>query len=121
MSPEPSINLKPSSPDALRLSELLADLILQNNPRNTSVNNGKRAASIQRWASDIDKLIRIDGQPPSIVERVIQWSQTDEFWRSNVLSGSTLRKQWDKLTAKMPRYSHQSATTPPRRRLEVAL
>lgn len=93
---------KSVSPDALRLSNMLADAILGNQPQNRSLNNGKRDSSVHAWAADIDKLIHIDKQPLSAVENVIRWSQTDGFWKSNILSGATLRRQWDKLTAKMP-------------------
>lgn len=103
-------NIKPSSCPkpkkqvsdvALRLSEILASMILKNFPNNRTVSNGSRDGSIQKWAVDIDKLIRVDGQTPEEVEQVIEWCQSDSFWKSNILSGSTLRKQWDKLTAKM--------------------
>lgn len=94
-------NIKPSSPESLRLSGLLAELILQNNAGNTQLNNGKRERTINRWAADIDKLMIIDGQTSGKVEAVIRWSQSDSFWKGNVLSGATLRKQWDKLIVRM--------------------
>jgi hypothetical protein len=100
---------KPVSPEACRLSEKLAGMILNNFPNNRTVNNGKRDGSIQKWAVDIDKLIRIDGQTPEEVEQVIEWCQSDSFWKPNILSGSTLRKQWDKLTAKMANEGSKSA------------
>jgi hypothetical protein len=97
-SPKPII---PVSPDALRLSNMLADGILKNNSQNISLTNGKRDGSVQKWAADIDKLTRLDKRPPTEIEKVILWSQSDEFWKNNILSGSTLRMQWDRLTAKM--------------------
>ncbi|HCE68402.1 MAG: hypothetical protein A2X82_20105 [Geobacteraceae bacterium GWC2_55_20] len=96
-SPKPK---KPVSDDAIRLSNLLADMIMGNNPQNRSVNNGKRDGSVQAWATDIDKIIRIDNQPPATIENVIRWSQTDTFWKVNILSGSKLREKWDQLSAK---------------------
>lgn len=94
-------NLKPSSPEALRLSGVLADMILKNNPGNTKLNNGKREATVARWAVDIDKLIRIDGKTAGEIERVIHWCQADSFWMTNILSGAKLREKWDQLTVKM--------------------
>jgi hypothetical protein len=91
---------KISSSEACRLSELLADLILQNNPGNTKLNNGKREATVSRWAADIDKLIRLDGQGVQEIEGVILWCQADDFWKSNILSGGKLRKQYDQLAVK---------------------
>jgi len=102
---KPSSSPKPQksvSPDALRLSNILADMILENQPQNRSLNNGKRGGSVQAWAADIDKLICIDKQSLSMIETVIRWSQTDVFWKSNILSGTTLRKQWDRLISKLP-------------------
>ncbi len=93
--------IKPSSPESLRLSGLLADLILQNNPANTQLSNGKRETTITKWAVDIDKLIRIDGQNVEKVEEVIRWCQANEFWKSNILSGSKLREKWDQLSLKV--------------------
>lgn len=105
-SPKPK---KPVSPDACRLSEKLAGMILNNFPNNRTVNNGKRDGSIQKWAVDIDKLIRIDGQTHEEVEQVIEWCQSDSFWKSNILSGSKLREKWDMLTARMASEGSKSA------------
>lgn len=96
------VKAKPlSSPEAFRLSGVLADMILKNNPGNTKLNNGKREATVARWVVDIDKLIRIDGRAPEEIERVIRWCQSDSFWKSNILSGAKLREKWDQLTVKM--------------------
>lgn len=97
-----NVKKKPtSSPDALRLSDLLGYLILENNPGNTALSNGKREATVTRWAADIDKLIRLDGKTPVEIERVIHWCQADSFWMTNILSGAKLREKWDQLTVKM--------------------
>lgn len=94
--------LKTSSPDALRLAEKLADLILENNPSG-SINllNGKKAATVQKWSSEIEKLNRLDKQDWAAIEKVIEWCQQDNFWKGNILSADKLRQQWPKLTAKM--------------------
>jgi hypothetical protein len=105
---------KTVSPDALRLSEILAEMILENNPQNRSVNNGKRRESVSKWATDIEKIIRIDNQQPGTIERVIRWSQSDSFWKVNILSGSKLREKWDQISAKaIPVNITQPATTLP--------
>lgn len=62
-------------------------------------------SQIQSWAADIEKLNRIDRQSWSDITAVLDFSQQDEFWSKNVLSGSTLRKQYDKLYLKMPKES----------------
>jgi len=93
---------KPST-DALRLSGLLADLIAGNNPKNRSVLPKAKEKSVRRWAVDIDRMLRLDEREPNEVEEVITWSQGDDFWSSNILSGSKLREQYDKLFVQMRR------------------
>jgi hypothetical protein len=89
---------KDPPPEALRLSGILSELVLINNPENRELQNGKREASEKRWAADIDKMQRIDGRTWENIEKCIRWSQCDDFWRANILSGSTLRKQYDKMS-----------------------
>ena len=55
---------------------------------------------LQKWASEIDKLIRIDKRTPEEIAKVIEFSQSDSFWKSNILSTATLRKQFPKLFLK---------------------
>lgn len=94
------VRSKPFSPEAVRLSGVLADMILKNNPGNTKLNNGKRESTVARWAADIDKLISIDGKTAGEIERVIRWCQQDPFWRTNILSGAKLREKFDQLVVK---------------------
>lgn len=56
---------------------------------------------IQRWAQDIDKLIRIDGQSPEDIKKVIEWVFNDPFWSTVVLSTANLRKNFPKLYPKV--------------------
>lgn len=84
--------------DAIRLSEYLKAAILKRDPSfsNTSTK------SINRWAVDIDKLMRIDGRPPQEIERVIDWCQSlGCFWGPNILSGKKLREKFDTLYGAM--------------------
>jgi len=52
---------------------------------------------LKAWSTDIEKLNRIDGYSWDIIEAVIKWCQKDNFWKTNIASGSTLRRQFDKL------------------------
>lgn len=55
-------------------------------------------ATLQKWAGDIDKIMRIDGRSFEEVEAVIRWCQTPGgFWVPNVLSGSKLREKFPTL------------------------
>lgn len=89
------------SSETLELTNLLADRILANNPKHRLLSNSNREATIQKWAESVDKLLRIDGQSFEDIKDVIAWCQKDSFWKLNILSGATLRKQWDYLYPKM--------------------
>lgn len=112
---------KPVSPDALRLSGMLADMILKNNPRHTKLSNGSRVKTVASWAKDIDKLLHIDKQTPEAVESIISQCQRDEFWRANILSGAKLREKWDTLVVKFSTVSQSSPPPSQERPLQVAL
>jgi len=88
------------SPDILRLSGLLAEKILTNNPKHTRLSNGRYQETVEKWADAIDKLHRIDQQSLEDISQVIEWCQSDLFWKGNILSGAKLRKQWDQLYPK---------------------
>jgi hypothetical protein len=67
----------------------------------------QKDTTITRWAKDIEKLLRIDKQDPSIIEEVIKKATHDDvFWGRNILSGDALRRNWDRLT-------HQFVTKKP--------
>jgi biotin operon repressor len=85
--------LRPNN-DALRLAELLLDLILARKP-------DFRKPNLQTWAKEIDKMIRLDSRTPQRIETVIRWCQGDAFWAGNILSTETLRRQFDRLEIKM--------------------
>ncbi|MDA8126073.1 MAG: hypothetical protein M0009_12895 [Deltaproteobacteria bacterium] len=78
----------------VRLSELLFEKILSRNPKHKKPN-------IQTWAKDVDQMIRIDHRTPEDIRRVIEWCQSDPFWKNNILSSAKLRKQFDQLLLKM--------------------
>ncbi len=66
--------------------------------------NGSRRPS--RGQANLDamrRLIDLDERTPAEVEAVIRWCQADEFWRSNILSAVTLRRQFDRLRLQMQR------------------
>lgn len=93
--PEPRTNRpkateeRPTSPEAANLCSLLADLI--------EANGSKRPTIAKAWLLEADRLFRLDKRPPDEVERVLRWSQADEFWRGNVLSMPTFRAKYDRL------------------------
>ena len=76
-------------PEAEGLCSLLADLVEEN--------GSKRPNVTRTWLVEADRIYRLDRRPPDEVERVLRWSQADGFWRANVLSIPTFRRQYDRL------------------------
>lgn len=60
-------------------------------------------AQKQKWADAFDKLNRIDGQDWELIAEVLEFSQTDDFWSRNILSGDKFRKQFFTLLSQMQR------------------
>lgn len=54
-----------------------------------------------RWADFIRLIRQRDGWPDAEIRRVFEWANKDPFWSANVLSPESLRRHWDKITAKM--------------------
>ena len=107
---ESKVNKKPSSSKVfdddspeITLANKLKDLILQNNPK------AKTPDDLQKWAHDIDKMIRIDGREFLEINRIIEFSQNDNFWMSNILSARKLREQYDQLYLQMKKRRPQEA------------
>lgn len=90
---------KNSSSDALRLSTLLSELILQNNPTHSQLSNGKKSECVVRWAKPIDTILNRK-VPAEDVEATIRWCQSDKFWKVNILSGSKLKEKFDTLQSR---------------------
>ena len=57
----------------------------------------------------IDRLHRIDGRSYELIEGIMRWALQDSFWRNNIQSTDTLRKQFDKLYAKAKREAEREA------------
>ncbi|MDO4536263.1 MAG: hypothetical protein Q4B63_10710 [Clostridium perfringens] len=87
-------NLFVENSNEMMLSKLLFSLMQNNNPN-------VRKPDFQRWSKEFDSILRIDKRNVEEVKKVIGWSQRDLFWKSNILSPSKLRKQYDSLVLKM--------------------
>lgn len=78
----------------IRLSEILFNLI---HSRDEKI----KQPDYQKWATHINKLIRVDSRSPDEIEKVIRWCQKDIFWQSNILSTKKLREKFSQLYLKM--------------------
>lgn len=88
----------------MRLAELLRDLIAANYP------NWQPPKTLDKWAEDINKIIRLDNRTEQQVEYVIRWVQRNDFWAKNILSGSKLRKQFNRLVVEITNGQAQGAS-----------
>lgn len=86
----------PPIQEAVLSAQLLSDLIARNFPTRTAPTE----AQLISWARDAEKVHRIDHHPWAEILELIEWSQDDTFWRSNILSMSKFREKWNQLTAK---------------------
>lgn len=82
--------------DPYLLAKLLENEILKNNPKFPQSEQQR-----QRWAKDIDLMIRRDKLSADDIAEVIIWCQQDAFWRSNILSGKKLREKYQQLSMKI--------------------
>ena len=72
-----------------RLCTHLADRI--------EANGSKRPTITKGWRDAARLLMTRDGRTEEQIHRAILWCQNDEFWRANILSMPTLRRQYDRL------------------------
>lgn len=85
------------SEDVRNLTRQLAQAVKANGfkiPSRGTKANGK-------WLVEMDRLLRLDGADPAEVASVIGWATADEFWRANIQSVPTLRKQYPRLRLRM--------------------
>jgi hypothetical protein len=80
-----------------RLADYLRKYILKNNPTAKVPNDD----GIQKWCKTMDLMLRRDKRTMEDIKKHIEFSQTDTFWMANILSPTSLRKQYDKLTMKI--------------------
>lgn len=88
--------------DLLSLCDRLGDAMLANDPK------AKVAPRSFGWLDAARLLLDRDGRTVKEVEEVIDWCQADDFWHTNILSMSKLRKKFGELSLKM----RKEAVTP---------
>lgn len=54
----------------------------------------------EKWAVELDRLIK-EGRPVEEIKRIITWASTADWYKSNVLSPTSLRVQYDKMRLNM--------------------
>ena len=88
-------DVSPTRQDVDRVCEHMADSV--------EARTGKRPKVTKTWRDAARLLIDRDGHTEADCLAAIDWSANDEFWRSNILSLPTLRKQYDRLSMQAQR------------------
>ncbi|WP_198013919.1 replication protein [Desulforegula conservatrix] len=92
LKPEKKTKIYSFSEKHLLLADLLHDEILKNKPDFKFPGNYRN-----EWSDTARLMTDRDKREPEDIKAIILWSQSDEFWKSNILSMSKLRIQFDKL------------------------
>ncbi|PGB25360.1 hypothetical protein COM06_17600 [Bacillus toyonensis] len=88
----------------LENAKLLFELMLQNNP-------SAKEPNLEKWANDFRLMREKDNRTDEAIKYLINWTQKDDFWSTNILSPAKLRKQFDALVVKIKK---EKAKTQPK-------
>jgi hypothetical protein len=79
--------------------------MLTNNPKALV-----KDSQVEKWSHEADLLLRVDKRLFEEAKTLLAWCQVDSFWRTNILSMGTFRKQYDKLTLHSKRKTGKEIT-----------
>ena len=82
------------SSDDYSLSVAMYELIIKIAPHT-------KKPDFEKWANIIRLMREVDKIPLVTIQQVFNWANSDDFWKTNILSASKLRKQFNQLQAKM--------------------
>jgi len=88
-------NVKIKNPDYVEMVDLLISRIEGNNPKYFYGKNKEQKRD--NWYEDIRLLKEKDRRTIEEIRRIINWCQSDSFWKSNILSASKLRNKFPQL------------------------
>lgn len=80
--------------DEMILVNYFIEQIRKNDPKFKGPNK-------QSWADTFRKIIELDGRDKREIAKVIKWVQQHDFWKSNILSPTSLRKKYSTLIIQM--------------------
>lgn len=108
---------EPASQAAYRIAQALAESIRSWRPEYREINAARLNGTVDQWSKDIDLAIRKDKRNHGEMLSIVTWlpdhqGSGDFRWRNNILSGSKLREQYDKLAVAWDR-DVQRAKLPP--------
>lgn len=88
------VSVSKISKSDIRLAELLVELIVKNTPE------WQMRGNIETWADNIEKMHRLDNRSYEQIDSMIRWTQSDPFWKQNILSTAKLREKFNDLIPK---------------------
>jgi hypothetical protein len=88
----------------MEMAKLLFQRILANNE------NAKHP-NFEAWANEVRLMREKDNRTINQIEYLINWSQNDSFWKTNILSTSKLRSKFDQLVIKCKEEKEKSKRT----------
>lgn len=94
------------------LSMYLLKKLTENNPDFVKPTD----SAFHKWIYEIDKMIRIDNRAPEKVKEIIDWALNDTFWSGNVLSGDAVRRNSNKIIAKMNKSGKKATALDPEKK-----
>lgn len=97
----PTGALAVTRPDVEAVCDRLADRIEE---------NGSKRPNVAGWRDEARRLLDIDRRPLDEVLALIDWCQSDSFWRANIMSVGKLRTKYDQLRLQSQRQPALSAT-----------
>lgn len=95
---------KSESEQDLNLANQMYEAIKQDLPK-------LKKPNFQKWARDIRLMRDRDERTNAQIEDMFVWTREDSFWSTNILSPSSLRKQFDRLTAQRSK-THENNNRP---------
>jgi len=85
------ITTYPDDSVEMRLANLMVMGIVE-------LNTSFKRPNMQSWAKEFNLIIRIDKREPEDIKFLMGWINRNSFWSKNILSPTSLRKQFDRLT-----------------------
>lgn len=97
------------------IAKTMQGAIAHINPDSVSVHR----VNIHKWANEFRLMRERDNLAESKIERVLDFTFKDDFWKAVVDNPKKMRKHWDKLTAKMKNRKDKSHDEVARRAIEL--
>lgn len=103
----------PVSPDGEKILRADVEAICQHLADRIAEDGSKRPTITEKWRQQARLLLDADGRNEQEVHAAIDWCQSHQFWRSNILSMPKLRERYDQLRKQAMQERNAPASTRP--------